>query len=61
DFRSHKVRAKVPPGFLQELEITDRVPVPPGSYELSVWVHVVGQDGASPSDGAWFAKEISVR
>ena len=61
DFASHEVEASVDPGATQELEISDVVDVAPGTYELSVWLHVVSGDRDEPSDGVWFARRVEVR
>jgi len=60
-FVSREVEATIEPGTSQELEIRGIVDVPPGNYELSVWVHVVTDGDEAPSDGAWWARQIVVQ
>ena len=43
------------------LDLSDKVSLPPGTYELSLWVHSLdGQGEELPSDGAWFNRLVEI-
>jgi hypothetical protein len=49
-------------GRASTIDLSDKATAPPGTYELSVWVHTLDAEGEeSPSDGAWFNRPIEVR
>jgi hypothetical protein len=61
DRQSKVFSAKIAPQQQSLLDLSDDASLPPGTYDLSVWVHTL--DGAGeehPSDGAWFNQRIEV-
>jgi len=44
------------------LDLSDDVSLPPGTYELSLWVHTLDAAGGEhPSDGAWLNRRIEIQ
>lgn len=61
DLRSKLFAQLIAPGDESTIELSDEAVAPPGTYELSVWVHTVDEDGAEhPSDGAWFNQRLEI-
>jgi hypothetical protein len=43
------------------LDLSDKASAPPGTYELSVWVHTLDSEGEEiPNDGVWFNRPVEI-
>jgi hypothetical protein len=61
DLQSRVFSAEIAPQQQSILDLSDSVSLPPGTYELSVWVHTLDGNGEEhPSDGAWFNRRIEI-
>lgn len=60
--QSHTYPTTIAAERASTIDLSDEALVPPGAYELSVWVHTLNADGEeSHSDGAWFNRPVEVR
>jgi hypothetical protein len=62
DLQSKVFSAKIAPQQQSILDLSDGTSLPPGTYELSVWVHTVDSSGEQrPSDGGWFSRRVDIQ
>jgi hypothetical protein len=62
DVQSQIHTATIAPGRTSTIDLSDDAVAPPGTYELSVWVHTLDSQGEElPSDGAWFNRPVEVQ
>jgi hypothetical protein len=62
DVQSRVFTAEIAPGRSSIVDLSDEVYLPPGTYELSVWVHTLDGTGEEAhSDGAWFNRPVEVQ
>jgi hypothetical protein len=62
DLRSRVFGASIASQQQAVLELSDDASLPPGTYELSVWVHTLDTAGDEhPSDGVWFNQRIEIQ
>jgi len=62
DVQSNVHTAGIAPGRTSVIDLSDGTSAPPGTYELSVWVHTLdGQGEELHSDGAWFNRLVEVQ
>jgi len=61
DQQSRVFAADLDPQVQTTLDLSDGSSVPPGTYDLSVWVHTLDGDGQQkPSDGAWLSRRLEI-
>ena len=61
DRQSKVFSAKIAPQQQSVIDLSDSVSPPPGTYDLSVWVHTLDSAGEEhPSDGAWLSQRIEI-
>lgn len=64
DFQSKVFSASIGPQEqrMLDLSVSDGASLPPGTYELSVWVHTLDSSGEErPSDGGWFNRRVDIQ
>lgn len=62
DLQSKVFSAKIAPQQQSILDLSDGASLPPGTYELSVWVHTLDSSGEQrPSDGGWFSRRVDIQ
>ena len=62
DIQSQVYASAIGPGRTSIIDLSDEALAPPGTYELSVWVHTQdGQGEELPSDGAWFNRLVEIQ
>jgi hypothetical protein len=62
DVQSRVFAAEIASSRTSIVDLTDEVYLPPGTYELSVWVHTLDGEGEEAhSDGAWFNRAVEVQ
>lgn len=61
DRQSKVFSAKIDPQEQSAIDLSDSVSPPPGTYDLSVWVHTLDSAGEEHhSDGAWLSQRIEI-
>ncbi|MDP2949300.1 MAG: hypothetical protein Q8P22_07160 [Chloroflexota bacterium] len=61
DQQSKVFTADIDPQAQTTLDLSDGSSAPPGTYDISVWVHTLdGQGRQSPSDGAWLSRRLEI-
>jgi len=61
DFKSKVFSARLGPEQQTILDLSDSVSLPPGVYELSVWIHTQDDEGEErPSDGVWLNRRVEI-
>jgi len=62
DVQSQIHTATIPPGRTSIIDLSEEALAPPGTYELSVWVHTLDSQGEElPSDGTWFNRLVEIQ
>ena len=61
DVQSKVFSYEIPAKRESILDLSDEASAPPGTYELSVWVHTLDGEGEElPSDGVWFNEPVEI-